>query len=151
MIFLHFLFPSLILVFIKLKENIIRPCLAGVVEVVVEVLSPAQDFSTSNDESVRKVVDGLLFHFFCPYLKEYHQEDVLWFLELVNRQAHWRAHPLQKFMKDKSSQQILKSRLETIDSNLDNMTRIHSKNKVMCGRIQPVLVLDVFLTMTNLV
>ena len=76
-----------------------RPNLAGLVEVVVEVLSPSTGFLESfqiSDTSVCVAVKGLLSHFFCPYLMEYHHGDVLWFMELANKQAQWRPHPFQE-------------------------------------------------------
>lgn len=83
-----------------------RPSLAGVAEVVVEVLSPVQDCLTSLQscsQSVQVAIEGLLSHFFYPYLVNYHQEDVLWFMDLANRQAQWRPHPFQSEMVDEEN------------------------------------------------
>ena len=40
-------------------------------------------------------MEGLFAHFFSPYRRGYHTKDVQWFLELANKQEHWKTNPLK--------------------------------------------------------
>ena len=42
----------------------------------------------SNNIPIQPAMEALLAHFFSPHRPGYHNEDVLWFLEWVNKQNH---------------------------------------------------------------
>ena len=58
---------------------------------VVDIISETS-FSPSlhhDSRSVQLLMEGLFAHFFSPYRRGYHTEDIQWFLELANKQEHW--------------------------------------------------------------
>lgn len=79
-----------------------RPSLSGVIEVAVECLSSAS-FSPSlhrSNASVRRLMEGILAHFFSPYRPSYYQEDVVWLLKLANEQEQWGVRPFIQGMEE---------------------------------------------------
>ena len=43
-----------------------------------------------SENSNKSLLEGLLSHYFSPYLCEYNQEDVEWFFNQANKQVHWK-------------------------------------------------------------
>ena len=50
-------------------------------------------------------MEGLFAHFFSPYRRGYHAEDVQWFLELANKQEHWKNNSLECVQQQQQQQQ----------------------------------------------
>ncbi len=66
--------------------------LGEVVGVVLEVLTPNQSCQMSLQQfsqPTRAALEGLLSHYFSPYQLNHHMEDMLWFMDLANRQHQW--------------------------------------------------------------
>lgn len=68
-------------------------------------------------------VEALLSHFFSPYLIQYDQEDVTWFLKLVNRNWTFK-HPI-KFC---GSVGVIARDNESLSENFSS--RLYRKSKV---------------------
>ena len=55
-------------------------------------------------------MEGFFAHFFSPYRRGYHTEDVQWFLELANKQEQWRTnyaqHQLHEHHKQVSTTEV---------------------------------------------
>ena len=90
------------------------------------------------DKPVRVAIEGLLSHFFYPYLMNYHQEDVLWFMELANKQLQWRPHPLQND-EDMSAQMLEMSEgvvagqlVDDLLSKMEKAASTHTETEVLC-------------------
>ena len=69
-----------------------RPNLAEMMSVTLEMISETSFLPRYR--SIQLFVEGLFAHFFSPYRHGYHTEDVQWFLELANKQEHWKANPV---------------------------------------------------------
>ena len=102
LLFLTLNFISLFL----LQLRRICPNLAEVASVAVKVISE----TSSKIYSIRFLVEGFFAHFFSPYRRGYHTEDVQWFLELANKQEQWRAsyaqHQLHEHHKQVSTTEV---------------------------------------------
>ena len=64
------------------------PRLAEVMPVAMEVIS-------ETSRSVQFLIEGIFTHFFSPYRRSYHTNDVQRFMELANNQKHWTVNPME--------------------------------------------------------
>ena len=81
--------------------------LREVVKVVLEVLDPNQSFQTNLQEyhtSIQTAVDGLLLHYCSFHRVTHHLEDMLWFMELANKQNQWKQKQLLEGVQEKKSE-----------------------------------------------
>ena len=83
--------------YLWLKQAFHLYVIVAVVVVVVKILRPglaevAQILADSSSVSHfrKKVMEGLLSHYFSSYLHDYNKDDVKWFLEQANCQTHWK-------------------------------------------------------------
>lgn len=78
------------------------PHLPEVVSAAVKVIQE----TSSNVYSIRFLVEGFFAHFFSPYRRGYHTEDIQWFLEFANKQEQWGASYAQHQVHEHHEQQV---------------------------------------------
>lgn len=100
-----------------------------------------------NTKYIAYVVEGLLEHCFSEYRKEYHPEDIRWFLELVNQQLWDEIYPTDSTIKSQICD-LLKCEIFTehfpsgcISLNVFKfyLSRILSKSKAVSSRLSVVV------------
>ena len=74
--------------------------MAEVASVAVKVISETY----SQNCSIRFLMEGFFAHFFSPYRRGYHTEDIQWFLELANKQQQWTANYAQHQLREHHKQ-----------------------------------------------
>jgi len=117
------------------------PHLQQLIDVVLGVLMH------KNTKYIAYVVEGLLEHCFSEYRKEYHPEDIRWFLELVNQQLWDEIYPTDSTIKSQICD-LLKCESFTehfpsgcISLNVFKfyLSRILSKSKAVSSRLSVVV------------
>ena len=80
--------------------------LREVVKVVLEVLDPNQSCQTNLEyhTSIQTAVDGLFLHYCSFHRITHHLEDMLWFMELANKQNQWKQKQLLEGVQEKESE-----------------------------------------------
>jgi len=117
------------------------PHLQQLIDVVLGVLMH------KNTKYIAYVVEGLLDHCFSEYRKEYHPEDIRWFLELVNQQLWDEIYPTGSTIKRQICDLLKFERFTEhfpsgcISLNVFKfyLSRILSKSKAVSSRLSVVV------------
>lgn len=74
----------------------VSPRLKDVVEVIIEELTGSSVEVALQDQNtqLRRILEGLFNHYFSMHLPVHNAKDIQWFLEMVNKNAHWKVKSL---------------------------------------------------------